>query len=1341
VFINFILILSAAIATRVYWESNPHTHTASERHRKPRHLRFSTDAPATSTNPANPPPPPFSQPDLKINSRWRENVRSTVVEHAWETLCGSIVQEFIYDTWYHYLSPDKEFPAEIRRILNHAFGRLAARARTLDLRLIMEDASELLMEQLELYRDTRELVIADAQQNPSIAAALTQGDLATREQLLRERMEVDGNLHPALLHPEGDYKMLTAVSGGLVGILLDPADSNRAALRAVARELLSGCVLRPLMMWCTPYHVNRGLYRIFEEQGTRKQQAPPPPPVTTSSRQRGGVGGGMEGERERGVPVLDLAKTRAMQGHWEFEQRIVKNVEAEATMLQPPASRPTSSRPTLSHTSMPPPPPRTMRHHARSRSHDGLIQSATAAVAAVDGAAADLAAGANGVARGRVGGGGGGSLGIEVGPPDAQPARFWSETQQTSTLGGDAGGINLNISKAAGTTTTTVTPELSGDSVTSRASSMSAMSPVRQGPRGFSSTAEGHIASFPVPETSDVTISEGGGLSGLNGGEGSETTNSHLRPSPFDDNASSASFSGLVGAPIGGEGGTAPADNGDGSISLNNHQETTDECFKRPSPAGSLPGFVGLPRARVVAADLNTSGAKDFVVYKIRVGDDSGREWTVSRRYRHFEVLHRQLRGASYYKSKLPAKRIFIHTQTEDFVEDRRNALDTYLQEVLSNTCLARSGDVWEFLRIDSERFEVPGINGGGLRSGASGFAGGGAGGAGGGATLKRGLSRTVMAGASSVGRGVVGAAVDVTRGVTMGVHEVTNAAVDGVGAVLNEARSGFAGLRHRRSSSVPEELQEFDPSTANFGFNGARTMSKKGGGDPLTRAGTGLLRTATASARKVRQVLKSQPSLSQQQQGKYDVAGDAGVYGEDEESVHSGAARALHFNGVPGGGGGGGGVYNNNSATEGGGPSRSESSSGNIVRTSRSSSPTKLPRNASIARKGSNARPPRGSSPVKSSRRGGGAGGGGGLATTSASEGYYGIAERAAAFAPGYQPGNISSGYYTESGFEGAGLSDPTAAGIGGGGGLGVALYNEVDDFGASSPPVSSDYSYSRGGMNGPGAGAAFGGGSTSSSPLNGGGNTGAGAGGNNTQHPLLNSRANSSSQLGDLEAGTGISAPLYELVDCVFQLQTRGFFRRQVYAVARQVLSMAIGDAIDVYLLAKLSLLRQESTIGRVIQVIQTSLWPGGIWFQRTPQFKALHPEVSHLSFEEELMSPTARGGGGGASSSGSGRDGGPGPGMQADKYLTPAGPAPLDEEEVREAVWELLLKKAPSPLLRLVGKTPYTEGVQDLFEMIQSPTFMKQLGYGLLEIAALHLCPELKGLFQKLESDPNL
>lgn len=101
--------------------------------------------------------------------------------------------------------------------------------------------------------------------------------------------------------------------------------------------------------------------------------------------------------------------------------------------------------------------------------------------------------------------------------------------------------------------------------------------------------------------------------------------------------------------------------------------------------------------------------------------------------------------------------------------------------------------------------------------------------------------------------------------------------------------------------------------------------------------------------------------------------------------------------------------------------------------------------------------------------------------------------------------------------------------------------------------------------------------------------------------------------------------AAPLYEIVDSVFQLQTRGFFRRQVYVMARQVLSMAIGDAIDVYLLSRLRLLRQESTIASLIQNLQSSLWPGGTWFQNTPQYMALHPEAG-LARTSSLGSPTA-------------------------------------------------------------------------------------------------------------------
>jgi sorting nexin-13 len=116
--------------------------------------------------------------------------------------------------------------------------------------------------------------------------------------------------------------------------------------------------------------------------------------------------------------------------------------------------------------------------------------------------------------------------------------------------------------------------------------------------------------------------------------------------------------------------------------------------------------------------------------------------------------------------------------------------------------------------------------------------------------------------------------------------------------------------------------------------------------------------------------------------------------------------------------------------------------------------------------------------------------------------------------------------------------------------------------------------------------------------------------------------------------------------MVDCLFQLQTRGFFRRQVFAVARQALSLVAGEAIDNYLTSQLRLLRQQHTIGRIIQKTQASLWPGGVWFQRTPAFLA--QQAVQQAAAAAAASPHARS----SSSSSSARPAG----MEPERYLDP-------------------------------------------------------------------------------------
>lgn len=90
---------------------------------------------------------------------------------------------------------------------------------------------------------------------------------------------------------------------------------------------------------------------------------------------------------------------------------------------------------------------------------------------------------------------------------------------------------------------------------------------------------------------------------------------------------------------------------------------------------------------QVVAAELNTEGSKDIVIYKIRVADSTG-EWTVSRRFRNFESLQRTLKELPGYRIRMPAKRVFTHSQNVEFVEERRQQLDHYLQQILADSSL-----------------------------------------------------------------------------------------------------------------------------------------------------------------------------------------------------------------------------------------------------------------------------------------------------------------------------------------------------------------------------------------------------------------------------------------------------------------------------------------------------------------------------------------------------------------------------------------------------------------------------------------------------------------------------
>jgi hypothetical protein len=736
----------------------------------------------------------------------------------------------------------------------------------------------------------------------------------------------------------------------------------------------------------------------------------------------------------------------------------------------------------------------------------------------------------------------------------------------------------------------------------------------------------------------------------------------------------------------------------------------------RPPPHPSS-GFRGRPAARVAAADLRLSGAKDVVVYKIRVGDESGAEWTVSRRYRHFEVLHRQLRALPAYRLKLPPKRIFFHSQNVDFVEERREALDAFLQGVLRVPQLASSGDVWEFLRAGSERFEL------------------GPGGPGGEGPGPLGVARHVLAATQSIGRGVVGMGAGVVDQIERSMTGVTDAAVGGVEAVLNEARAGL-GLRHRRSASVPEGLAEFDPGEglgAGAGA-GATAAPRQRRGDPLSRAGAGLLKTATASARKVRAAL---------------APGGA----------PAAASRALHFG----------------EGSDSDGPGASASSASLLM----GGSPTKRGR---LPRKDKS----RGASPSKAPRDGSRGG-----RRDPAVEAL--LAQRTAAFHPAaYAPLPVS-------GLEAAGaatgsfafpseawrLRFDTAQEAAGAGGTGAARRE------ASSLPASPSRSRAgspRADLRLPTDGARD---FEEAAGISGEcGFISAARAPQLVCCPSLSPLPRSTCySLAVLRLPLRPGFPVDALLVCSPPVRDRGL--RLPAADPRLLPAPGLRGGAPGFVPG------DGGRHRRLPPLPPAPAAPGPHRGARDPAHPELPvarrrmvPNLARLPRGAPAAAAGRRGAARAAAQPlGARAPGGahavgalPRPAVSprccsmvpprlppARRPSSPRAPClpvllsnrafclpcltllfsmpfcscfccsvshPLDEEEVREAVGELLLRRPPAALVRLVGRTAYADGAQDVFEMMQSGAFMRQLGYGLLEIAALHLCPEMRGLFNQLE-----
>ncbi|XP_061376324.1 uncharacterized protein LOC133318351 [Gastrolobium bilobum] len=195
-------------------------------------------------------------------------------------------------------------------------------------------------------------------------------------------------------------------------------------------------------------------------------------------------------------------------------------------------------------------------------------------------------------------------------------------------------------------------------------------------------------------------------------------------------------------------------------------------------------------------------------------------------------------------------------------------------------------------------------------------------------------------------------------------------------------------------------------------------------------------------------------------------------------------------------------------------------------------------------------------------------------------------------------------------------------------------------------------------------------------------------------------------------------VSVPILNLVDNIFQLNKRGWLRRQVFWMSKQILQLVMEDAIDDWLLREIHWLRREDTIAQGIRWVQDILWPGGTFFLRVQTPQVL---IGGSVIDQKPLQTTSVSGGSKIAKSESG---------SFEQQLQAARRA--------SDLKKLLFDGAPATLVSLIGQKQYRRCASDIYYFSQSSVCVKQLAYAILELLLISLFPELRNVVMSVHEN---
>ncbi|GAV84689.1 PX domain-containing protein/PXA domain-containing protein/Nexin_C domain-containing protein [Cephalotus follicularis] len=187
--------------------------------------------------------------------KWKRKIDSPVLEAAVNEFIDKILKDFVIDLWYSDITPDREAPELIRAVILDAIGEISGRVKEINLvDLLTRDIVDLVGDHLDLFRRNQAAIGAD------VMGTLSSEE---RDERLKHHLVASKELHPALMSPESEYKILQRLVGGVLAVVLRPREAQSRLVRSIARELVTCLVMQPLMSFASPGYINELIECIF----------------------------------------------------------------------------------------------------------------------------------------------------------------------------------------------------------------------------------------------------------------------------------------------------------------------------------------------------------------------------------------------------------------------------------------------------------------------------------------------------------------------------------------------------------------------------------------------------------------------------------------------------------------------------------------------------------------------------------------------------------------------------------------------------------------------------------------------------------------------------------------------------------------------------------------------------------------------------------------------------------------------------------------------------------------------------------------------------------------------